>query len=187
MNQLQHSLSALSEDQLRKMVARVVSKDPYFCDVIAMELGETEVDRSSDGNFDDVSTTMTSNNDPSSWKKNRKRSLRHRSNRPRTLSNTFVHFPPTSFNTDSDQEEYHCYHSGHLETEEYEFLTGRTGVQAFGVQTVFMWSCCEGDETSPGCTASSANRHGYSEPTNLGRRCPQKKNSKSLSVRRRRA
>lgn len=113
MNQLQHSLSALSEDQLRKMVARVVSKDPYFCDVIAMELGETEVNRSSDGDFDDVSIMATSNNDlSSSWTKNRKRSLRRRSNRPRTLSNTFVHFPPTSFNTDSDQEEYHCYHSG---------------------------------------------------------------------------
>jgi hypothetical protein len=107
MNRLQLSLSALSEDQLRKMVARVASKDPYFCDVIAMELGDIEASCS---DADDASQ-MSPITDPSP-RTNRTRSSRWCSNRPRTLTNTFVHFPPTPINDESDQEDCHCYHSG---------------------------------------------------------------------------
>jgi hypothetical protein len=74
---------------------------------------------------------------------------------------------------------------GHLETEEYEFLTGALGDRTFGVQTVFMWSCCEGDETSPGCIMPTTH-HSFSRLANVGRRYPRKK-SQTLSVKHRRA
>jgi hypothetical protein len=107
MGRLQFSLATLSEDQLRRMVTRVASKDPYFCDVIAMELGEIEANCS---DADDASQ-MIPITDPSP-RTNRKRSSRWCSNRPRTLSNTLVHFPPTPINAESEQEDCQCYHSG---------------------------------------------------------------------------
>lgn len=104
MNKLQISLAALSEDQLRKMVLRVAAKDPYFCDVIAMELGDVEPYTSE---ADDAAPTTATNSVSGSSRKKSKR----RTTRPRTLSNTFVHFPPAPISADSDQEEC-CYHSG---------------------------------------------------------------------------
>ncbi|KAF9443498.1 hypothetical protein P691DRAFT_797346 [Macrolepiota fuliginosa MF-IS2] len=152
MNRLQLSISALSEEQLRNMVLRVAAQDPYFCDVIAMELGGTE---SYASDTDDASpTTPTMTRFPL---ESREKVPKRRGTRPRTLSKTLVHFPPDITGAaESDQEECH-YHPGRVETEDYEFLTMNTKGRPYKVvQTVSMWSCCEGDDISPGCVIAPA-------------------------------
>lgn len=135
MDHLQSRLDGLSEHQLRNMVLRVAAQDPYFCDVFAMELGEAL----NAFTGEDVSCSVA-------------KPCHRRTTRPRTLSNTLVHFPPPRAGTpESDQEEY-SYHPGRLETEEYEFLTiTQEGREYRQVQTVSMWSCCDGDDMSTGC------------------------------------
>ncbi|KXN84880.1 hypothetical protein AN958_12010 [Leucoagaricus sp. SymC.cos] len=152
MNHLQSRLTTLSEHQLRSMVLRLAAQDPYFCDVFAMELEEA-----SDMCFSDVESVSPLT--PILPQEEVKQTSCCRTTRPRTLSNTRVHFPPPREDTsdsDTDQEDY-TYHPGRLEAEEYEFLTvtqeGHTHRQ---VQTVLMWSCCEGDDTSPGCKSAPA-------------------------------
>lgn len=103
MNRLQHSLAALSESQLRSMVLRIAAQDPYFCDVIAMELDNPEPCTSDSDN--DSPTTPTLIKYPAPFRQNG-------SKQPRTTPNTSIHFPPALVNTaESDQEE--CdYHPG---------------------------------------------------------------------------
>ncbi|KAJ3571160.1 hypothetical protein NP233_g3939 [Leucocoprinus birnbaumii] len=143
MDHLQTRLDALSEQQLRTMVLRVAAQDPYFCDVFAMELGEGL-------------NAFTCDNLPRNL--NNGKPLPNRPTRPRTLSNTLVHFPPPRVDSsESSDQEDSLYHPGRLETEEYEFLTvthdGRARRQ---VQTVSMWSCCNGEDTSAGCKIASS-------------------------------
>jgi hypothetical protein len=103
MNHLHSRLASLSEDQLRNMVLRVAAQDPYFCDVFAMELGDTL----------DAYTSDVENTSPLALlAQSQKQSCHRRTTRPRTLSNTLVHFPPTRSTTpESDQEEC-AFHPG---------------------------------------------------------------------------
>lgn len=74
---------------------------------------------------------------------------------------------------------------GHLETEDYEFLTVDAEGRAYrAIQTVSMWSCCEGEDASPGCTVAPAHttrtestlpRHRRTRPKSLIRSATRKR------------
>ncbi|GLB44897.1 hypothetical protein LshimejAT787_1802340 [Lyophyllum shimeji] len=136
---LRASIATVPETRLREIMVRLVDRSPGFQHAVAKELLA-------------VSNTLTPDNAPPlplpSPRRKRRRSSRRSLEAPshRRCVNCGQQFS-------LDRDAVCVYHPGRLEEEVYEFPSRTPEGRSFQVRRkITMWSCCDEDALSPGCT-----------------------------------
>jgi len=147
---LHASIAAVPDSTLRTIMIKLAESSPQFYRAVMKELAYAQA------SGDSPLTTPTT---PKIRKPERRRSKLRSHHKTLTISTqTPIRNHQRHISNATERLSYQSgcvYHSGNLEDEVYEFLSGTPDDMTHKVRTLRMWSCCDEDEWSPGCMSAA--------------------------------